>query len=105
MTLIRDRIPATYRPGLVHFGEAYADPEYAMRMWLAYKKKGKVEIDQEKQVKEFLRQFHCDGAVSNINMKFPLECLSKMSDAVNLYNVKLAKLLTDKSDQEPWMDY
>lgn len=103
MSLIRKRLPAPILPGLVHFGEAEADPEYAMKMWLAYKKKGNAELDpkQKENVKLFLRQFHCHGAADDINKKFAPECISKMNKAVNLYNKKLAKFLTNPT-QTPW---
>ena len=60
MRLLRNCIPPNYRPGLVHFGEKYADPEFAMQMWLDYKKQGATAIPKQKgNVKEFLRQFGC----------------------------------------------
>ena len=103
MRLIRGRMPARYLPGLVHFGEADGDPEYAMKMWLAYKKNRKTKLGK---VRFFLRQFHCDGAVANLKAKFNPKCISKMNEAVNRYNKRLAKFLTNESDKKPaWKKY
>ncbi|KAL9980149.1 hypothetical protein ACROYT_G008697 [Oculina patagonica] len=38
MKLVRDRISASERAGLLHFEGKYADPLFAMEMWLDYKK-------------------------------------------------------------------
>ncbi|XP_078361855.1 uncharacterized protein LOC144646184 [Oculina patagonica] len=104
MRLVRDRIPASQRAGLVHFGEEkYANPELAMKMWLDYKKQGRTAIPrQSENVKQFLRQFGCDKAVESFGSPFSSTCISKMNDKVNGYNVKLAGLLTDEPVKPPW---
>ena len=101
MKLVRERLPPGQRPGLVHFGEKFADPEFAMQMWLDYKKQGKTAIPRQMpNVKEFLRQFQCDKAV--FGKPFSYTCISKMNDKVNAYNVKLAGLVTDEPVKPPW---
>ena len=101
MKLVRGAIPPQARPGLVHFGEAFADPEYAMRMWLDYKKQGKTAIPKHKdKVIQFLRQFKCKNAV--IGQPLSPTCISKINDEVNKYNKKLAALVTDKPNKQPW---
>ncbi len=103
MKLVRDRIPPPQRPGLVHFGEKYKDPEFSMRMWLDYKKQGKRAIPKQlENVKQFLTQFGCEGAVKKSGEPFPPTCISKMNDKVNAYNVKLAGLLADEPVKPPW---
>ena len=101
MRLVRDHIPAPNRPGLVHFGEQFADPEFAMKMWLDYKKEGKTAIPKHQgNVIQFLRQFHCDKA--EIGQPLSATCIMKMNDKVNAYNVKLAALVTDEPVKQPW---
>ena len=101
MKLVRNRLPPEHRVGLVHFGEKFADPEFAMQMWLDYKKQGKTAIPKHKaSVKEFLRQFHCNAAV--FGKPFSPTCISKMNDKVNAYNVKLAGLVTDEPVRPLW---
>lgn len=101
MKLVRGAIPAQAKAGLVHFGEAFADPEYAMRMWLDYKKKGKTAVTQhEHKVIEFLRQFNCDKAT--LGKPLSETCISKMNDKVNAYNVKLAATVSDKPAKPGW---
>ena len=101
MRLVRNRLPASARKGLVHFGEKYSDPEFAMRMWIDYKKQGKTAIPRQKSnVKEFLRQFGCDDPV--FGRPFSATCLSKMNVKVNAYNVQLARLVTDEPVLPPW---
>ena len=101
MNLVRERLPPNARVGLVHFGEHFADPEYAMKMWLDYKKQGKTAIPKQKaNVQMFLRQFHCDKAV--LGTPFSPTCISKMNDQVNAYNNKLAGLVTDQPVKPPW---
>ncbi|XP_078361856.1 uncharacterized protein LOC144646185 [Oculina patagonica] len=103
MRLLRERIPAGQRPGLVHFGEKFADPEFAMKMWLDYKKQGKTAIPRQlENVREFLRQFQCDKAAVSFGTPFPPTCIFKMNDKVNAYNVKLARLVTDEAVRPPW---
>ncbi|KAL9980152.1 hypothetical protein ACROYT_G008701 [Oculina patagonica] len=95
MKLVRDRIPASERAGLLYFEGKYADPLFAMEMWLDYKKQGKTAIPrQEKNVKEFLRQFGCKNEVAG--RPLTSGCVSNMNDKVNAYNVKLAGLVTDE---------
>ena len=101
MRLIRDRLPPKAKPGLVHFGEKFRDPEFAMKMWLDYKKQGKTAIPKQKSnVKDFLAQFGCDKAV--FGKPFSPTCISKMNDKVNAYNKKLAGLVTDDPVKPPW---
>ncbi|XP_067018835.1 uncharacterized protein [Acropora muricata] len=101
MKLVRGAIPPQARPGLVHFGEAFADPEYAMRMWLDFKKQGKNAIPKHKnKVLEFLRQFKCKNAV--IGQPLSPTCISKINDEVNEYNKKLAATVTDQPAKRPW---
>ena len=101
MRIVRERLPPGQRPGLVHFGEQFSDPEFAMKMWLDYKKQGKTAIPKHKaNVEQFLRQFHCDKAV--IGTPFSTTCISKMNDKVNAYNVKLAGLVTDEPVKPAW---
>ena len=97
MRLLRDRIPASLNKGtLIHFGDQYKDPEFAMKMWLDYKKQGKTVIPKyKKNVKAFLTQFGCNAAV--FGRPISPDCLSKMNDKVNEYNVKLAAMVKDKS--------
>ena len=105
MRLVRDRLLPGQRVGLVHFGEKFADPEFAMQMWLDYKKQGKTAIPKQKaNVQEFLRQFHCDQAVKDAGSGKPFSptCISKMNDRVNAYNVKLAGLVTAEPVKPPW---
>jgi len=101
MRVIRENLPATVKPGLVHFGEKFRDPEFAMKMWLDYKKQGKTAIPKYKSnVREFLAQFGCDEPV--FGQPFSPTCISKMNDKVNAYNKKLAGLVTDKPKRPPW---
>ncbi|XP_044168691.1 uncharacterized protein LOC122952957 [Acropora millepora] len=101
MKLVRGAIPPQARPGLVHFGEAFADPEYAMRMWLDFKKQGKTAVTQhEHKVIQFLRQFNCDKAT--LGKPLPETCISKINDEVNEYNKKLAATVTDQPAKRPW---
>lgn len=101
MKLVRGAIPPQARPGLVHFGEAFADPEYAMRMWLDFKKQGKTAIPKHKyQVIQFLKQFKCENAV--IGQPLSPTCISKINDEVNKYNKILAATVTDKPAKQPW---
>ena len=107
MRLVRDRIPASYRPGLVHFGEVsrFSNPEFAFKMWLDYKNQKENAIPVHKEnVKEFLRQFQCNQAVKDAGFgkPFPTACISKMNDKVNAYNKRLAGLVTDKTVKKPW---
>ena len=101
MRLIRDRLPPNAKPGLVHFGEKFRDPEFAMKMWLDYKKQGKTAIPKHSSnVKEFLDQFGCHAAV--FGKPFSPTCISKMNDKVNAYNTRLASLVTDVPGKPPW---
>lgn len=101
MNLIRPKIKQNLRPGLVHFGGAYSDPEYAMKMWLDYKRQGKTAIPkQQNHVMQFLRQFKCDEA--QIGQPISSTCMEKMNKAVNAYNMKLAEQWTDKPAPPPW---
>jgi len=101
MRLIRERLPPNVRPGLVHFGEKFRDPEFAMKMWLDYKKQGKTAIPTHKSnVEQFLQQFGCNAAV--LGEPFSPTCISKMNDKVNAYNKKLAGLVTDEPVKPPW---
>ena len=105
MRLLRDRLPPKRKLGLVHFGEDFADPEFAMRMWLDYKKQGKTAIPKQKSnVQAFLRQFKCDQAVKDVGFGKPFSptCISKMNDKVNAYNAKLAANVTAKPERPPW---
>ena len=101
MRLVRGDIPAQARPGLLHFGEGFADPEYVSRMWLDYKKQGKAAIPKhQKKVMQFMRQFKCEKAV--IGQPLSPECMSKINDKVNAYNKKLAATVTDAPAKRPW---
>lgn len=101
MRLIRERLPPKAKPGLVHFGEKFRDPEFAMKMWLDYKKQGKTAIPKHmSNVKEFLDQFGCNLAV--FGKPFSPTCISKMNNKVNAYNTKLASLVTDVPEKPPW---
>lgn len=101
MKLVRSAIPAQAKAGLVHFGEAFADPEYAMRMWLDFKKQGKTAIPKHKnKVIQFLSQFKCENAV--IGRPLSPTCISKINDVVNKYNKKLAATVTDQPAKRPW---
>ena len=107
MRQLRERIPASYRTGLVHFGEVsrFSNPEFAFEMWLQYKKQGKAAIPkQEGNIREFLRQFQCAQAVKNVGSrkKFPPACISNMNEKVNAYNRKLAGLVTEEPVRPPW---
>lgn len=101
MRLVRELLPPNAKLGLVHFGEQFRDPEFAMKMWLDYKKQGKTAIPKYKSnVKQFLTQFQCNAAV--FGEPFSPTCISKMNDKVNAYNVKLAGLVTDEPVKPPW---
>ena len=103
MKLVRGAIPAQAKAGLVHFAfeETFADPEFAMRMWLDYKKKGNMAIPKnQNNVILFLRQFKCDKA--RIGMALSPECISKIHNKVNMYNIKLAATVTDAPVKQPW---
>ena len=101
MRLIRENLPPNCKPGLVHFGEQFRDPEFAMRMWLDYKKQGKSAIPKHKShVEDFLAQFGCEKVV--FGKPFSSNCISKMNDKVNAYNKKLACLVTDDPVKPPW---
>ena len=101
MKLVRSAIPVQAKGGLVHFGEAFPDPEYAMRIWLDFKKQGKTAIPKHKdKVIQFLRQFKCENAV--IGRPLSPTCISKINDVVNKYNKKLAATVTDQPAKQPW---
>ena len=101
MRLIRNLLPPSDRPGLVHFGEKFRDPEFAMKMWLEYKKQGKTAIPKQRSnVKAFLDQFGCNLAV--LGQPFSPTCISKMNDKVSAYNKKLAALVTDEPVRPLW---
>ncbi|XP_078361861.1 uncharacterized protein LOC144646191 [Oculina patagonica] len=104
MRLVRARLPTEARlKGVVRFGEQFSDPEHAMSMWLAFKRRGKKEIPSDiEDVKSFLLQFGCDHAVLDIQAPIPPTCLSKMNDKINDYNKALASLVTDVS---AWKGY
>ena len=91
MELVRAAIPAKAKAELVHFREAFADPEKVKEMWLAYKE-GQTAADSLK-VREFLKQFNCNEFSRK---PLSLECMSKINDIVNEYNIKLAATVTDK---------
>ena len=98
MRLVRDRLPSEAKlKGVVRFGEQFGDPEYAMAMWLRYKKQGGGAIPEEdiKAVKSFLLQFECNQAVLNMQQPIPSACVTKMNDKINDYNKALASLVTD----------
>lgn len=80
----------------MRFGEQFGDPEYAMAMWLSYKRKGDAEIPNRMgDVKSFLEQFGCNNAVKNMQAPIPEACLLKMNDKINDYNKAMASLVTD----------
>ena len=101
MRQLRERIPASDRPGLVHFGEVgrFSNPEFAFQMWLDYKKRGNTAISQSQKadVQECLRQFECTQAVMEIglNKPFPPACIQKMHQKVNAFNKILARYVND----------
>lgn len=99
MRLVRARLPTKARlKGVVRFGEQFGDPEHAMAMWLAYKRRGAAAIpDRINDVKSFLLQFGCDQAVLNMQKPIPPACLAKMNDKINDYNKALASLMTDST--------
>ena len=101
MNLIRNEIKPENRLGLVHYGEGTGDPEYAMRMWLDYKRQGKTAIPrQQDKVLQFLRQFKCDNA--QIGQPISSTCIAKMNEKVNAYNERLAAQWTDEPVPPPW---
>ncbi|XP_044168726.1 uncharacterized protein LOC122952985 [Acropora millepora] len=93
MKLVRAAIPAQDKDGLVYFGEAFANPGDVMNMWLEYKNQGKTAANSAKVI-EFLKQFNCVEA--DISKQSFWECMSKINDIVNEYNIKLAATVTDK---------
>ena len=106
MRLVRERIPASCRSGLVYFSEVsrFSNPEFAFQMWLDYKRQGKAAIPKHKEnVQEFLRQFQCNQAVKGVGFgkPFPTDCISKMNGKVNAYSKRLAGLVTDEPMKEP----
>lgn len=103
MKFVRDRLAPGARAGLVNFGEisTFADPEYAMKMWLDYKKQGKMAIPKHKSIiEQFLRQFQCDTEV--LGTPFSATCLEKINNKVNAYNVKLASIVADVPVKPSW---
>ena len=98
MRLVRARLPNEAKlKKVVRFGEQFGDPEYAMAMWLRYKKQGGGAIpdDDIKAVKSFLLQFECNKAVRNMQAPIPPTCIIKMNAKINDYNKALASLVTD----------
>ena len=95
--LVRSRLPTTDKlKGLVRFGEQFGDPEYAMAMWLSYKRRGDAEIpDRSGDVESFMKQFGCFNAVEEMQDPIPEACLTKMNDKINDYNKAMASLVTD----------
>ncbi|KAL9980144.1 hypothetical protein ACROYT_G008691 [Oculina patagonica] len=104
MRMVRSRLPTEERlKGVVRFGEQFGDPEKAMSMWLAFKRRGKKEIPSDiEDVKSFLKQFECNQAVQNVQLPIPEACLIKMNDKINAYNKALASLVTDATS---WKGY
>lgn len=101
MKLVRDRIPAEHRAGLLHFDGKYSDPLFAMQMWLDYKKQGKTAIpEQSANVKAFLGKFGCKQAGSGKPLSE--DCVSIMHEKINVYNKRLASLVTDDPVKPPW---
>ena len=103
MKLVRRFIPND-SIGLVQFffEETFADPEYAMRMWLDYKKQGNTAItENQENVIHFLRQFECDRA--RLGSPLSLECIIKIHNKVNMYNIKLAATVTDPPVEQLWL--
>ena len=101
MKLVRDRIPAEHRAGLLHFDGKYSDPLFAMQMWLDYKKQGKTAIpEQSANVKAFLGKFGCKQAGSGKPLSE--DCVSIMNEKINVYNKRLASLVTDDPVKPPW---
>jgi len=102
MRVIRERIPPKDRCALVHFGsEGFKDPEFAVKMWLDYKKQGKKAIPKYKSnLEQFLTQFGCKDSV--FGKPFSSECMANINAKINAYNMRLACLLTDKPIKPPW---
>ncbi len=96
MRLIRERLPSDARDGLVHFEDpGFANPEYATKIWMGYRKQGKIEIPKDQaNVEQFLQQFNCAEPV--FGEPFPPTCMAKINDKVNAYNVVLAARVTDE---------
>ena len=96
MKFIRGRLPANQTDGLVQFdAEDFSNPEYAAKVWMAYRKQGKREIPKNiEDVQQFFEQFDCDSVA--FGEHFSPACISKMNDKVNAYNLILAGLVTDK---------
>ena len=98
MRLLRPRLPK--RSNLLSFGHS-RDPQYMMGMWKQYKKEERTVFTrrQMEDVAFFLKQFKCyKEAFRDLrNIKFSLDCLGKLNEEVNAYNVKLAALFGKKS--------
>jgi len=83
---------------LVRFDNAIPglDPESLTKAWQEYKRKGKNAIPERKIIIErFLEFFECYNAVKDLNKPFAPECIKKMTDKVNAYNVRLAAAVHD----------
>lgn len=106
MRLLRPRLPIIKRFFLLNF-KTPNDPESTAGEWLRYKKEGKAEIPESKNsmIKSFLGKFKCKirGKTKDFrNTPLSPECLGKIHDVVNGYNVKLAAALaTDVAIKSP----
>ena len=96
MRLIWERLAPNERAGLVQFsGKGFSNPEYAAKVWMGYRKQAKTEIPKNKDdVEQFFKQFHCNDVA--FGEPFSSDCISKMNEKVNAYNLKLAGLVTDE---------
>ena len=96
MRLLRERLPSA-SVEIMSFGRCRY-PQYIMEMYLQYKKEGKSSTtltdDQLEDLRCFLDDFGCHipGRKDLKMAKFTPECLGKMNDRVNEYNVILATL-------------
>ena len=105
MKVLRSKISASNRPGLVHFSEeGFANPVYTMNKWIEYKKQGKAAIlTSSTEIATFLRQFGCTEEARG--KRFSKDCLRKMNEKVNAYNVRLASIITADPEKPAWRPY
>ena len=105
MKVLRSKIPAPKKPGLVHFWEeGFANPGYAMDEWIKYKRQGKAAISTSStEIATFLRQFGCTEEAPG--KQFSQDCLKKINEKVNAYNVRLATIITADPKKPIWHPY
>ena len=96
MRQIRERLSPEAKDGLLDFdGEGFANPEFAAKKWMGYRKQGMIAIvKDEAKLEAFLQQFQCDE--QGFGKPLLSTCISKMNDKITAFNMKLAALVTDK---------